>query len=328
MFALFFVFLRSRLRLVSVAGLLLLAFPVMSDAQRLYAYRDSVREGYDFLLYVPSGADTSQALLPTVLFLHGKSLCGTDLNQVMRYGTIDALKRGLQLDAVVIAPQTEAVGWKADRLDRVVDFVTRKYPCDPDRLYVIGMSMGGWGTFKMVHCYPEKIAAALALCGGYTESSISGLSEVPLWVIHGFRDTVTAVSYSATLVKRLYDSGLGSRLIYDQPACGHAELARMFYLPEMYEWLFSHNLQDKGRPVNLGYTFTEQKMNAAYSRLDPDKALNLVPQQPPYVPDRLAEPEPIREITSWADLPSLFEWDRPVFVLLREQRERDAAASR
>ncbi|MBQ6299931.1 MAG: phospholipase [Bacteroidales bacterium] len=308
----------------------LLAFPRLADAQQLYAYRDSVREGYDFLLYLPPGADTVPSPLPTVLFLHGKSLCGTDLNQVMRYGTIDALKRGLQLNAVVIAPQTDVVGWQAERLDRIVSYVNRKFPCDTNRFYVIGMSMGGWGTLKMVHSYPEKVAAAVAMCGGYEASSLSGLPEVPLWIIHGFRDTVTAVSYSASLVKRLYDSGLGTRLIYDQPACGHAELARMFYLPELYDWLFSHNLQDIGRPVNLGYTYTEEKMNAAYSRLDPEKAINLVPQLPPYVPDRLSgpEPEPEPEIHSWEDMPSLFDWEHPVFVRLREQWKRNAVRER
>lgn len=225
--------------------LLLLASSSLANAQRLYAYRDSVPDGYNFLLYLPPGIDTCDAPVPTILFLHGKSLCGTDLNDVMRYGTIDALKRGLQLNAVVIAPQTEEVGWIAEKLDRVTDFVTRKFPCDSNRFYVIGMSMGGWGTLKMVHNYPDKVAAALAMCGGYAEPSISGLSEVPLWIIHGFRDTVTAVSYSATLVKQLYDSGKGSRLIYDQPACGHAELARVFYLPEAYDWLFKHTLQEE-----------------------------------------------------------------------------------
>lgn len=299
--------------------LLLLSCAIGTNAQELFAYRDSVKEGYNFLLYLPPGADTCTAPLPTVLFLHGKSLCGTDLNDVMRYGTIDAVKRGLQLNAVVIAPQTEEVGWIAEKLERTADFVTRKFPCDSNRFYVVGMSMGGWGTLKMVHRYPDKIAAALAMCGGYAESSTSGLADVPLWIIHGFLDTVTVVSYSATLVKKLYDTGQGTRLIYDQPACGHSELARVFYLPELYDWLFKHNLQDPGRPVNLGYSFSEQKMNAAYGRLDPDKALDLVARRPRYVPDRAPEPEPEPEITSWDEIPPLTDWERPLLLRLRER---------
>ena len=293
---------------------LLVLCAALVHAQHLYAYRDSVKDGYNFMLYEPSRSDsTLHKELPLILFLHGKSLSGTDLNQVLRYGTIDAVKRGLPLEAVVIAPQTEVVGWKADRLKRVVDFVTDKYFVDTNRFYVIGMSMGGWGTLKMVHQYPDKIAAALAMCGGYEESTLDGLSEVPLWIIHGFRDTVTRVSYSADLVKKLYDSGRGGRLIFDQPACGHSELARVFYLPELYDWLFEHNLQDKLRPVNLGYTITEKKMNAAYSRLVPDKALSLTPKRPPYIPSRRKELEqPLPEIKSWKDLPSLvdFNWEK------------------
>lgn len=286
------------------------SFTCAASERELYAYRDSVKDGYNFLLYLPDGADKCRQELPLILFLHGKSLCGTDLMDVTRYGTLDAIRRGMPLDAVVIAPQTETVGWKADRLNRVVEFVVDKFPCDTDRFYVIGMSMGGWGTLKMVHQYPDKVAAALAMCGGYEDPSISGLPEVPLWIIHGFLDTVTHVSNSARLVKRLYDSGLGERLIYDQPACGHAELARVFYLPELYTWLFSHNLQDKMRPVNLGYTITEEKMNAAYSRLDPDKAVTLVLKKPPFVPSRRKVVEdPLPPITSWAELPSLLDWN-------------------
>ena len=294
---------RTILLLTLLAGFL----PVR--AQVLWSYRDSVPDGYNFLLYLPAGADTCSTPLPTVLFLHGKSLCGDDLNDVLRYGTVDAIRRGLPLDAVVIAPQTSVVGWEAEKLDHVVEFVNRKVPCDTNRFYVVGMSMGGWGTLKMVHHYPHKVAAALAMCGGYAEPSISGLSEVPLWIIHGFRDTVTAVSYSATLVKQLYDSGKGTRLIYDQPACGHSELARVFYLPELYQWLFEHNLQDPGRPVNLQYSITEETMNAAYGRLNPDAVPELVPRRAPFVPDRLPEPEPPKEITSWEELPSLLDWD-------------------
>lgn len=293
----------------SILLLTLLAAFLPVRAQVLWSYRDSVPDGYNFLLYLPAGADTCSTPLPTVLFLHGKSLCGDDLNDVLRYGTVDAIRRGLPLDAVVIAPQTSVVGWEAEKLDHVVEFVNRKFPCDTNRFYVIGMSMGGWGTLKMVHHYPHKVAAALAMCGGYAEPSISGLSEVPLWIIHGFRDTVTAVSYSATLVKQLYDSGKGTRLIYDQPACGHSELARVFYLPELYQWLFEHNLQDPGRPVNLQYSITEETMNAAYGRLNPDAVPELVPRRAPFVPDRLPEPEPPIEITSWEELPSLLDWD-------------------
>ena len=122
-----------------------------------------------------------------------------------------------------------------------------------------------------------------------------------------------------------------SRLIFNKmKGVNHTRLARVFYLDQTYDWLFSHNLQDIGRPVNLGYTYTEEKMNAAYSRLDPEKAINLVPQLPPYVPDRLSgpEPEPEPEIHSWEDMPSMFDWEHPVFVRLREQWKRNAAQER
>ncbi|MBQ5438757.1 MAG: phospholipase, partial [Bacteroidales bacterium] len=114
----------------SILLLTLLAAFLPVRAQVLWSYRDSVPDGYNFLLYLPAGADTCSTPLPTVLFLHGKSLCGDDLNDVLRYGTVDAIRRGLPLDAVVIAPQTSVVGWEAEKLDHVVEFVNRKFPCD------------------------------------------------------------------------------------------------------------------------------------------------------------------------------------------------------
>ena len=93
---------------------LICLLPLCSFAQ-LIACRDSVADGYNFWLYLPDDYDATKADKPVVIFLHGKSLCGRDLHNVLRYGSIDALRRGRMIDAVVIAPQTQGA-WNPEKV--------------------------------------------------------------------------------------------------------------------------------------------------------------------------------------------------------------------
>ena len=264
---------------------MVLAFLLLSGsrlaAQELLAYRDSVAKAYDFLLYVPENySDTAEAKLPLILFLHGGSLCGRNLDLVTHYGCIDALRRGLDIPALVVSPQTPTMGWDAEKVMKVVDWVGERYAYDPDRFYVIGMSMGGWGTFKVVSAYPDRVAAAVAMCGGFLGQAET-LGGVPLWIIHGTQDRVTNLSHSSRIVKRMMETGTADRMRYTWlNGCDHSILARCFLLPQLYDWLFSHSLSDPDRPVNLEYGMTPADLHAAYMRLDPSGGKSLPIQKP------------------------------------------------
>ena len=270
--------------------LLLLAGPLFASAQKLYSFhQDSVKTGYPFLLCVPEGYD-AQALAqsdslerpPLIIFLHGRSRTGRDLSMVTRYGCIDALRRGQDIPALIISPQTPVPSWDAAKVMEVVDWVGERYPYDTDRLYVIGMSMGGWGAFKVAANYPERIAAAIAECGGYTDGNEKGLTQVPLWIMHGTADRVTKPSFSHTVVDRMSALPNGTVRLKTTwlEGCDHSILARTFLLRQMYDWLFAHRLSDPDRPVNLEIDIVPNDLNAAYMRLDPKKARALPIQKP------------------------------------------------
>ena len=247
--------------------------------EQLLAYRDSVKNGYNFLLYVPASY-AERADLPLILCLHGGSLIGRDLNLVTRYGCVDALRRGRDIDAVIICPQCPSMGWDAERLMRVVDWVRERYRTDLNRFYVIGMSMGGWGTYKMVAAYPDKIAAAISMCGGYT-GPVEPLIQVPLWIIHGTEDEVTSFSYSNSLVKKMIRTGHADRVHFSWlTGCDHRILARIYLLSQPYDWLFAHSLRDSRRPANHAYEIEPSDLDAAYVRLDPAKARKLPVRKP------------------------------------------------
>lgn len=254
------------------------------EAQDLYAYSDSVKTGYPFLLCLPDGynpADTT-ARPPLIVFLHGRSRCGRDLNMVTRYGCIDALRRGQDIPAIIVSPQTTVVGWEASKVMAVVDWVGARFPYDTDRLYVIGMSMGGWGSFKVAAEYPERVAAAIAECGGFTGETVEPLTHVPLWIIHGTADKVTKPAFSRSVVTRMEDIEGGTARLRTTwlQGCDHSILARTFLLKQLYEWLFCHSLADEGRPVNQDIDIVPNDLNVAYTRLDPKKARTLPIQKP------------------------------------------------
>lgn len=98
-------------------------------AQNITPYRGVAGEGYNFWLSTPASGDTVSAK-PLVVFLHGSSLCGNDLNRVMRYGTMAAVKKGLNLDAYVVAPQNNGGSWKPARVMADIEWVEKHYNID------------------------------------------------------------------------------------------------------------------------------------------------------------------------------------------------------
>lgn len=206
---------------------------------------------------------------PVVIFLHGASLCGNDLNRVRRYGTITAIEGGRDMDAYVIAPQNPGGAWSPKKIMAIVDWLMKRGDVDPNRIYALGMSLGGYGTIDLAATYPDRIAAAIAMCGGASVRNLEGLTELPLWIIHGTADAAVPVSQSDKVVSAIKSSDpLASRLIYNRvPGMNHGQPARIFYKPETYEWLFSHNLNDPGRPISPGFDVSVGALTNAYQGL-------------------------------------------------------------
>ena len=197
---------------------------------------------------------------PLVIFLHGRSLCGNNLNKVLQYGTIDALKKGREIDAYVIAPQNPGTFWKPDNIMNVADWVIDRYPIDTNRIYVLGMSLGGYGTIDLTATYPDRIAAAMALCGGGSRKDLSGLNEVPLWIIHGTADAAVSVNESRKVVDKMKEAGKTPLLRYDEwKGVNHGALARLFYLEQTYEWLFMHTLDNRNVDISISIDHSDTK---------------------------------------------------------------------
>ena len=252
-----------------VLCLFMTLFFAAAQAQHFKAYRGVVPGGYNFWFHDPESGNhrDPNAHFPLLIFLHGKSLSGTNLERVKRYGPISAVAKGLNIDCYIIAPQTNN-GWAPDRVMKIVDWAIKNYAVDTTRIYVYGMSLGGYGTLDLAATYPDRIAAAMALCGGATVKDLSGLSRLPLWIVHGTADSRVPVSASDKVVAAIKATGDDSRLIYTRmPGIDHGRPARIFYMGQTYDWLFSHSLLDPGREVNRDFVITTEMLNSAYQDL-------------------------------------------------------------
>lgn len=258
--------------------ILLCLIPLFSKAQ-LVACRNVIPDNYDFWLYLPKDYATAIEKKPVILFLHGRSLSGNDLSLVRHYGCINALLRGREIDAIVIAPQSKTA-WKPEKLMELYNWVTTNYRSDTNRFYVLGMSMGGFGTLDFVAAYPDKVAAAMSMCGGSTAKSLCGLNDVPLWIIHGTADQDVPVWRSERVVDSMCVCGDTSRLIFNKlKSVNHTSLVRVFYLQQTYDWLFSHTLTDSLRLANKDYTISRELLYAAYDDLENKSDIQIVDLQ-------------------------------------------------
>ncbi|MBR4161095.1 MAG: dienelactone hydrolase family protein [Bacteroidaceae bacterium] len=206
---------------------------------------------------------------PLVIFLHGASLCGRDIKQVLRYGTLDAMDRGLELNAFVLAPQNPGGAWNPEKLMSLIEWASRTHnSIDTTRIYVLGMSLGGYGALDLPAAYPHRIAASMSICGGAITKEIDNLNKVPIWILHGTADVAVPINCSDRVVAAMKRKNTPQRLIYSRlKGYDHSYPARLFYMQETYDWLFSHRLTDPNRPVNQDIYIGPRNIPMAYRRM-------------------------------------------------------------
>lgn len=252
-----------------IIALTVFLIPVMAFGQTLKAYHGEIKDGYNFWVSTPVDYDSAEQGKPMVLFLHGASLCGHNLERVRRYGPLHALAMGRKIDAVIVAPQNPGGAWNPERVNNIVDWVFQNYRIDTNRLYVIGMSLGGYGTIDYSAAYPGRVAAAMALCGGGNPKSYCGLNDLPLWILHGTADRSVGVSQSQKVVNAMSQCGDTARLRFTKlRGMDHGGLARAFYVDETYSWLFEHRLDTPDRPVSQNYDITVELLRGAYRNIN------------------------------------------------------------
>ena len=260
---------KAKTILLAMLWLMTLAAHAVTDGQgKMEAMRGKVPGSYNFWIFTPEEYEAEGRGVPLVIFLHGASLCGNNLEKVRRYGVLHAIQRGKMMPAVVLAPQNGGGAWNPKKINDLLEWTVQHYAIDTTRVYVLGMSLGGYGTMDFVAAYPDKVAAAMALCGGCSVKEPEGLGRVPLWIMHGTADRAVPIAQSKRVVDYLQQSGNDKLLRYDWIKGGnHGIPARLFYMQKTYDWLFSHSLHDTPRTVDRSFDIDMDDIRQTYDEL-------------------------------------------------------------
>lgn len=195
-----------------------------------------------YLLYVPPGFGEPGKKFPTILFLHGAGERGTgNLPLVAKHGPPKRVLTQTDFPFVVVSPQCPAnERWNVETLTALLDEVVKTLPVDADRLYLTGLSMGGYGSWTLAAAHPERFAAVVPICGGGDPSTAEKLTALPIRVYHGAKDTAVPLKRSEEMVEAVKKAGGKSIELFVDPEAGHDSWSKPYGDPQFYAWLLQH----------------------------------------------------------------------------------------
>jgi predicted peptidase len=215
-----------------------------------------------YLVWLPEGyGEDRDKRYPLIVFLHGSGDPAYDSEFVLSFGLPAVLELGEEpegFDFVVVSPQSfPGSNWWSDGQMEIIDELLQDtldtYLVDPDRVYLTGLSMGGYGSWYLATTYPERYAAMASLSGSAyqnvelpPEEFTCQLADVPVWGIHGEQDAISnyGVVYQTVLdYEELCDTTVKWT---DYPDAGHFETYERAYRdPDLYNWMLSHTLSER-----------------------------------------------------------------------------------
>lgn len=195
---------------------------------------------YKYLSYEPENYDSNKET-DLLIFLHGAGERGTNLDSVKVHGPPKQIENGKNFDCLVLAPQCPlGVWWDEDRLEETLRSYMSNHKINPRKIYLTGLSMGGYATWKWSCKHPEHFAAIAPICGGGDPENASAIKDMPIWAFHGAKDMVVNISESQAMIDALIALGANPKFtIY--PDADHDSWTETYDNPEFYEWLFSHS---------------------------------------------------------------------------------------
>ena len=196
--------------------------------------------GLQYLKYLPRDYEADTQDFPLLLFLHGGGETGDNIELVKKHGPPKLVDRGKEFPFIVISPQNpENKLWNDAALKQLIDEVIDEHQVDESRIYLTGMSRGGFGTWRMAIQHPEMFAAIVPICGGGTPSYAHWLKDVPVWAFHGVKDRVIPLSSTVAMVEALQQAE-GNVKLTTYPDTGHDSWTATYNNPAVYDWLLSH----------------------------------------------------------------------------------------
>ena len=205
---------------------------------------------YHYLPYLPSDYELdSTRRWPLIIYLHGGSHRGTDLNKLYTYGIPDQIYRGREFPFIIVSPQCPKYMWWSsdDWFENFYNEITTQYRVDTNRIYLTGFSLGGSGTWYLAAKFPDKFAAIAPIAGAtshinFIDDNINELVDIPIWTFHGNVDNMVPSEETERIIKRLEGKNKELKLTIE-PNIGHWVNWVVYPGQDIYDWFLEH---DKG----------------------------------------------------------------------------------
>ncbi|MBD0258032.1 MAG: prolyl oligopeptidase family serine peptidase [Cytophagales bacterium] len=228
-------------------GRLLFACLLLASSPCCQAQTGGKAKGkYEYLLYVPKDYSQQTHKYPLLIYLHGGSQRGNDLNKLKTYGLPHLVEQGREFPFIIASPQCpEGKYWSTeDWFDALYRELTAAYRIDKRSVYVTGISMGGYGAWQVAVDYPRAFAAVVPLCGGLNDSSqVCRINRVPVWTFHGTADDVIPIRETEKLVSGLQECK-GQVMFTRLENEGHS-IQYLYERNDIYAWMLKHKLRTR-----------------------------------------------------------------------------------
>ena len=225
--------------------------PAVKTGTTQHTFSETITEKVrgKYLLFLPENTGKPGVKLPLILFLHGSGERGNNVADVGKIGLPKAAKSQPGFPFIVLSPQCPAKKWWTDpdvtrMVMAMLDDICKTYPVDLDRVYLTGLSMGGFGAFALAEQYPERFAALVPLCGGGNPYLAKRLKNIPTRIYHGAKDRSVPLMLSKQMASAIKQfKGDVELKVY--PKLGHNIWGVTYDNPKLYEWLLTHRRKSK-----------------------------------------------------------------------------------
>ena len=223
----------------------LIIFCVQSQAQEFKSEFKKVIQEEVALNYILDIPEDTKAPYPLILFLHGAGERGTDLEKVKLHSPF-TYRDLFQEKVAILAPQCpNGQYWDTQAVFELLNEIIQNYPIDKNRIYLTGLSMGGWGSWKLADEHPELFAAIAPVCGPLHRPALSRacdqLNQKPIWIFHGALDDIVPLDDSTKMYQKL--KSCNNQVQYTIfEADNHNSWDSTYSNPEFYAWLFQQKL--------------------------------------------------------------------------------------
>ncbi len=217
------------------------ALPALAKS-RARKMTSTMTSSLNYLTFLPKSYAAKGPGVPLILFLHGSGERGTDLEKVKAWGPPAIAEKDADFPFMVISPQlADGEAWHALALKGLLDQVLAKYNVDRRRVYLTGLSLGGYGAWDLASRYPEYFAAVAPICGGGIARMVGSMRGVPTWVFHGKLDDAVPEAESARMVAALQSAGGDVRYTV-LPEGGHVDAwVHAYDKAGLFEWFLTNS---------------------------------------------------------------------------------------